>query len=101
VVDFLLTYTDECKKLYNIIIEYDGFEFHFKEHDSVNKSNYEQYRTDQDIYREKVLESYGYNFLRINRFNIGKEPVKKINQLLATVVKKRPTEALTSYRYTQ
>lgn len=89
VVDFLLTYTDEYKKLYNIIIEYDGFKFHFKDHDSINKSNYDQYRTDQDIYREKVLESYGYNFLRINRFNIDKEPVKKINQLLSAVVKKK------------
>jgi len=26
------------------------------------------------VYRQKVLESYGYKFLRINRFNLGEKP---------------------------
>ena len=25
--------------------------------------------------RQKVLESYGYKFLRINRFNLGEDPI--------------------------
>ncbi|ETO12414.1 hypothetical protein RFI_24962, partial [Reticulomyxa filosa] len=86
VCDFLLIYTDEDKKQHKIVIEYDGFEYHFKADSSIN----EFYYTDQHIYREKVLESYGYNFIRINRFNVGKEPVETLNRRLFDLVKKRP-----------
>jgi hypothetical protein len=36
----------------------------------VNSGNYEFYYKDDDIYRQKILESYGYTFLRINKFNL-------------------------------
>jgi very-short-patch-repair endonuclease len=89
VVDFLLVYTDAERKQHKIIIEYDGFEFHFQNPAEVNQFNYGEYHTEQDVYRQKVLESYGYNFLRINRFNVGKEPVETLDRRLASLVKKK------------
>ena len=89
VVDFLLVYTDAEKKQHKIIIEYDGFEFHFQDFGEVNEFNYAEYHTEDDVYRQKVLESYGYNFLRINRFNVGKDPVETLDRRLHALVKKK------------
>jgi very-short-patch-repair endonuclease len=89
VVDFLLVYTDAEGKKYKIIIEYDGFEFHFQDFAAVNEFNYGEYHTEQHVYREKVLESYGYNFLRINRFNVGKDPVAALSARIEALVKKK------------
>lgn len=86
-VDFLLIYTDEKNKKIKIIIEYDGFKEHFKDHDFVNQANYQDYYNDDDLYREKVLEGYGYKFLRVNRFNVGKDPIKTLNVRLLELVK--------------
>jgi very-short-patch-repair endonuclease len=83
-VDFLLTF-DKHK----IVIEYDGFNEHFINRDEVNETNYDSYLKPADVYRQKVLEGYGYKFLRLNRFNLGKEPVKELDGLLANVVKKK------------
>jgi very-short-patch-repair endonuclease len=94
VVDFLLVYTDAEKKQHKIIIEYDGFEFHFQNPGEVNQFNYGEYHTEQDVYRQKVLESYGYNFLRINRFNVGKDAVETLDQRLAALVKKKTIAAM-------
>jgi superfamily I DNA and/or RNA helicase/very-short-patch-repair endonuclease len=88
VVDFLLVYTDKKQKEYKVIIEYDGFEYHFQNDSAVDSSNYGEYYTEEHIYREKVLESYGYNFLRLNRFNVGKNPIEMLNQRLENLVKK-------------
>ena len=60
-VDFLLVYRDTSDREHKIIIEYDGFREHFDNIDEVNELNYEHYYSDGDVYREKVLESYGYN----------------------------------------
>jgi ssDNA-binding Zn-finger/Zn-ribbon topoisomerase 1 len=43
-----------------------------------------------DVYREKVLEGYGYKFLRINRFNSGVNPVEQLNKRLVALVKTEP-----------
>jgi very-short-patch-repair endonuclease len=43
---------------------------------------------DDDIYRQKVLEGYGYKFLRINRFNIGDDPIETLDSRLQNLVKK-------------
>lgn len=88
--DFLLIYVDERGREYKIIIEYDGFKEHFKEDDYINEYNYKDYYTDQDLYREKVLESYGYKFLRINRFNVGKNPILTLNQRIEELIKNGP-----------
>ncbi len=86
-VDFLCVYTDEGKSDHKIIIEYDGFKEHFKEEENINEFNYKEYYSDQDVYREKVLESYGYKFLRINRFNSGKNPIDTLNHNMEELVR--------------
>jgi hypothetical protein len=83
-VDFLLTFGNQ-----KIVIEYDGFNEHFIDRNEVNETNYDCYLRASDVYRQKVLEGYGYKFLRLNKFNLGKEPVKELDGLLANVVKKK------------
>ncbi len=86
-VDFLLIYSDESKTEHKIIIEYDGFHEHFKNIEGINELNYLRYYSDEDIYREKVLESYGYKFLRINRFNVGQNPIQTLDKRISSLVK--------------
>ena len=86
-VDFLLIYKDESGKDHKIIIEYDGFKEHFRETEGISSSNYQEYYSDDDIYRQKTLESYGYKFLRINKFNIGKDPIATLNSRIEELVK--------------
>ncbi|MBU0579022.1 hypothetical protein KKE34_04540 [Patescibacteria group bacterium] len=84
-VDFLLIYKNE-----KIIIEYDGFKEHFSEtNETVNASNYKYYMNEGDIYRQKVLEGYGYKFLRLNKFNMSKDPVDSFDKKLNSIVKKK------------
>lgn len=83
-VDFLLTFGKQ-----KIVIEYDGFKEHFVDRTEVNETNYESYLNASDVYRQKVLEGYGYKFLRLNKFNLGKEPVKELDDLLVNIVKKK------------
>jgi very-short-patch-repair endonuclease len=90
-VDFLLVHRDEGHKEHKIIIEYDGFREHFKKIDEINEFNYQDYQTDAHVYREKVLESYGYKFLRINKFNVGDDPVATLNKRIESLVKNRVT----------
>ncbi len=85
-VDFLLIYKDETHGEHKIIIEYDGFE-HFKEIDEINEFNYQNFFTDADVYRQKVLEGYGYKFLRINKFNIGNNPIKTLNEKVENLIR--------------
>jgi superfamily I DNA and/or RNA helicase/very-short-patch-repair endonuclease len=86
-VDFLLVYKDEHHKEHKIIIEYDGFKEHFQDIDYISEFNYEHYYSEDDVYREKVLESYGYRFLRINKFNIGDNPISTLNKRISSLVK--------------
>ncbi len=83
-VDFLIV----LDKMEKIILEYDGFKEHFTDLDEVNVSNYKYYMKEDDVYRQKVLESYGYKFLRINKFNLGEDPVTTLNSRLENLVKK-------------
>ena len=99
VIDFLLTYTDAESREHKIIIEYDGFEFHFQDHAAVGRFNFSEYQTEKAVYRQKVLESYGYNFLRINRFNAGKDPIATLNSRLEALVKKTSTERFNNRRH--
>lgn len=86
-VDFLLIYTDERHSVHKIIMEYDGFREHFKDKDLINEFNYENYYSDDDVYRQKVLESYGYRFLRINKFNSGENPIATLDERIERLLK--------------
>ena len=67
------------------MLEYDGFEFHFEKGIAaglINESTWRSYLTPEDLEREKVLESFGVKMIRLNRFNLGPDPVATIDALL-------------------
>ena len=87
-VDFLLILRENGQAEKKVILEYDGFLEHFAELPGINETNYAEYYSEEDVYRQKVLEGYGYRFLRINRFNVGNNPVQTLNQRLYDLVSK-------------
>ena len=92
-VDFLLLYRDGENRQHSIIIEYDGFNEHFghfTQNADVDVFNYDSYYTAAHVEREKVLEGYGYKFLRINRFNLGEDPVSTLNERLLDLTMLKP-----------
>jgi len=91
-VDFLLMVRDTKGEAVKIIIEYDGFEEHFKDAEGIDASNYAKYYSSYDQYREKVLESYGYRFVRINRFNVGDNPIATLDKRLTDVIRSSKRE---------
>lgn len=99
--DFLLQYHTDAG-LVNVIIEYDGFHEHFRDHGKLHAGNYERYYRPEDIERQMVLESYGYKFLRVNRFNLGRDPAtvlsKRLYDLLSTAQKAVPAGTVEAIR---
>jgi very-short-patch-repair endonuclease len=82
--DFLLRYLGD--KMVSVVIEYDGFEHHFVSKEKVNAATFERYYKPEDVERQFVLESYGYRFLRVNRFNLGDDPVATLDGMLREIV---------------
>jgi hypothetical protein len=83
-VDFLIRVSDGGKQ-HQLVLEYDGFEFHFAKgvpRGMINSSTWQTYLTAEDLEREKVLESFGVQMIRLNKFNLGKNPVATIDGLL-------------------
>ena len=70
----------------SLIIEYDGLEFHTKNPEVVTRHNFNQEYLEYDIERQLELESYGYSFLRINKFSLipdkGQTKIDVLNKLL-------------------
>ena len=64
-VDFLLRLNTGAEVL-QVIIEYDGFEYHFTNRGDVDALNWRSYLTPEDVESECILESYGYKMLRVN-----------------------------------
>jgi very-short-patch-repair endonuclease len=91
-VDFLLKVNTPSRTV-SIIIEYDGFKEHFTNLADVDASNYREYYRPEDVERQKVLEGYGYRFLRINRFNIGRDPVRTLGERLTRLAEDALDEA--------
>jgi hypothetical protein len=87
-VDFLLIFREEGSAERKVILEYDGFLEHFADLPGINETNYANYYSEEHVYRQKVLEGYGYRFLRLNRFNVGKNPVQTLNQRLIELLGK-------------
>ena len=67
-----MTFSREGKEK-SLILEYDGVEFHTKNPDMVTRHNFTQEYLDYDVNRQIELESYGYRFLRLNKFNLRPE----------------------------
>lgn len=84
-VDFLLTYQG-VNGAVKIVIEYDGLEYHFERGREINVGNHQRYMVEADVERQLTLESYGYRFLRVNRFNLGADPVHTLSMRLAKLV---------------
>jgi len=85
--DFLLVLSEGGKEQ-TLILEYDGIEFHFKDASEVSRNPLSREFTDYDNARTLELESYGYQFLRINKFTLrpekkGDTPVIVLDRLLA------------------
>src|ERR1035441_1755666 len=83
-VDFLIRIRDGGQH-HQMVLEYDGFEFHFEKgipSGMINSSTWRSYLTAEDVEREKVLESFGVQMIRLNRFNLGKDPVATIDSLM-------------------
>ncbi len=68
-VDFLLTKSQGGKEK-SLVIEYDGVGFHTRNPDIVTQHNFDQEYLEYDVERQLELESYGYSFLRINKFSL-------------------------------
>ena len=85
-VDFLLRFNVDGI-VRDVIIEYDGFQFHFDNRSEVDAGNWRQYLTENDVEREHILESYGYETIRLNKFNVGEDPVQTLNDMIEDVLK--------------
>ena len=88
--DFLIRYYNGAGPL-NVIVEYDGFAEHFIERHKIHSGNWDRYYKPEDIERQMVIESYGYKFLRVNRFNLGDDPVVTLSGRLYELVEKAST----------
>ena len=83
-VDFLIRISVGDRQ-HQLVLEYDGFEYHFAKDipsGMINSATWQAYLTEDDPEREKVLESFGYPMIRLNRFNLGKDPVATIDSML-------------------
>lgn len=86
-VDFLLTLASGGKEK-SLILEYDGLEYHAKDPSIVRSlEDFKEEYLEYDITRQLELESYGYHFLRINKFSLlpkaqGQTRLDVLNSLL-------------------
>lgn len=78
--DFFIVYTNEKWKETKIIFEYDDLNSAIANWDS------DLYVSENDIYMEKVLESYWYKFIRLNEFNLWSNKVDTLNQKMKMLI---------------
>ena len=91
-VDFLLTLSAKGKER-SLIVEYDGIEYHTKNPELVTAHNFSQEYIEYDIDRQLNLESYGYKFLRINKFTLlPKAPGQTKTDILNGLLEKSFTD---------
>lgn len=87
--DFLLIYRNDFGKTSMVILEYDGFEHHFQDTGFVNITNFDRFYIEEDLERRKAIESYGYPFIRMNKFLLRGDPVTYLNDSLERHCKKK------------
>lgn len=51
----------------------------FADLEKVDAYNHEDYYRPDDLDRRKVLDDYGYRFLRMNHFNLGRDLVNRVS----------------------
>lgn len=56
------------------------------ERQKIHNGNWDRYYRPEDVERQMIIESYGYKFLRLNRFNLGAEPVAILSKRLYTLI---------------
>jgi superfamily I DNA and/or RNA helicase len=86
-VDFLMRFFIDGHQI-DIIVEYDGFEYHFDNREEIDSGNWRFYQKDSDVERDLILESYGYRTLRINKFNSGGDPVSWLSDRIDNMLKR-------------
>jgi len=86
-VDFLIL-VEIASGVVHIVVEYDGFEYHFKKGVDIDFGNHERFLNEGDIERQLTLESYGYRFLRVNRFNLGRDPISTLSERLERLLER-------------
>jgi len=84
-VDFLMTYLRPNKSAKTVVIEYDGYEYHFKEGGAITEWNIDDHYIDEDVERQKALESYGYDFVRFNKFSLRGDAITGVDKKLREV----------------
>ncbi len=92
-VDFLLIFRPAPGEDQKLIIEYDGFEWHFQDGGLVDEFNAHDMLIESDVERQKIIESYGYPVVRLNKFVLRRDPVQYIdNKLRETFCKKKTSD---------
>ncbi len=87
--DFLFINRDDSSKTNTIIFEYDRFEHHFKDTGFVNENNLDRFYIEEDIERQRTIESYGYAFVRVNKFVLRDDPILFLNEQIEKHCKKK------------
>ncbi|MEI7636571.1 MAG: AAA family ATPase [Syntrophus sp. (in: bacteria)] len=88
-VDFLVTLTDGGRER-SLILEYDGLEYHTKDPSAVRSlEDFREEYLEYDVRRQLELESFGYRFLRINKFSLapGKKEQTRLDVLNGLIEK--------------
>ena len=72
-----------------IVVEYDGFKEHFENLDEVHEGNYHMYMKESDLYRQRILEGYGFHFIRMNKFNLKEGGAEFLDERFREILKKK------------
>ena len=97
VTDFLVIFSTEDGPK-QVIIEYDGLKDHFDNQELITDENFDEFYTTAHYEREKALETYGYNFIRLNKFNTSDDPIKFLDKKLKEVFSKKEKLNLSQYK---
>ncbi len=92
VSDFLLIYRETDGTVQRAILEYDGIESHFEMPELVTKDTYDLLRCEGDVERMRIIESYGYPIISLNKFVLGRQPVVVLDKILNEVFKKKTSD---------
>jgi hypothetical protein len=64
----------------------------------ITGENFDEFYTNEHYEREKALETYGYNFIRLNKFNTQDDPVNFLDKKLTETFSKKVKMNLSQYK---